>query len=121
MAAAGFEASEEAKRVRRLEGIPFKARTISSRPRRLAMRMVAELKLLVDASSSLRRFGGTLSYGSVHLGSAALGDEDRRCLDRDPCMISVRQGRRPRWKRVIQRHFNKAQRSLGERLILPID
>src|ERR1700692_3990038 len=53
-----FGASDDARRVRRLDGNPFKAFTISSRPRRSAIRMVAELKLLVDSSSSLRSLAG---------------------------------------------------------------
>ena len=47
-----------AKRLRKVDGMPFKAFTISSRPRRSAIRMVAELKLLVDSSSSLRSLAG---------------------------------------------------------------
>ena len=53
------DVSDDARRVRRPEGRPFSARRISSRPRRSAIRMVAELKLLVDSSSSLRSRGGT--------------------------------------------------------------
>src|SRR6202042_3740698 len=55
----GFEASDEASRVRNPDGRPFNARRISSRPRRSAIKIVAELKLFVDSSSSLRRRGGT--------------------------------------------------------------
>src|SRR5579864_9604704 len=53
--------SELVRRERRLEGRPRIARTISSLPLRSAMRMVAELMLLVDCSSFLRRGGGTSS------------------------------------------------------------
>src|SRR6202790_2053608 len=55
---AGRGVSEFAKRLRKVDGIPFNAFTISSRPRRSAIRMVAELKLLVDSSSSLRSLAG---------------------------------------------------------------
>src|SRR5258705_13750053 len=49
---AGRGAREFAKRLRKFEGRPFNAFMISSRPRRSAIRIVAELKLLVDCSSS---------------------------------------------------------------------
>src|SRR5215472_13083021 len=47
------------KRDFRLDGSPRIARTISSLPFRSAIRMVAELMLLVDCSSFLRSGGGT--------------------------------------------------------------
>ena len=57
--AAGGGVSEGANRLRKLEGKPFNALMISARPRRSAIKIVAELKLLVESSSSLRRPGGT--------------------------------------------------------------
>ena len=51
--------SEGARRLRRLDGKPCSALMISASPRRSAIRIVAELKLLVESSSSLRNRGGT--------------------------------------------------------------
>src|SRR6185369_8092418 len=48
-------AREAASRVRNAEGRPCRARRISFRPRRSAIKMVAELKPLVDSSSSFRK------------------------------------------------------------------
>src|SRR5450759_279893 len=47
------------RRERTLDGSPRMARTISSRPRRSAIRIVAELMPLVDCSSFFRKRGGT--------------------------------------------------------------
>src|SRR5260370_38131289 len=51
--------SDADSRLRKLEGKPRMARTISSFPLRSAIRMVAELMPLVDCSSFLRKGGGT--------------------------------------------------------------
>ena len=88
--AARFGANDDARRVRRLDGIPFSARTISSRPRRSAIRMVAELKLLVDSSSSLAQLRRDFFEGLEHTRLPALRDEDGRCLNGDAMVAHAR-------------------------------
>ena len=51
-AGVGRGASDAVRRLRSPDGKPFNALKISARPRRSAIRMVAELKPLVDSSNS---------------------------------------------------------------------
>src|SRR5271170_2848309 len=78
-------------RERRFDGKPRMARTISSLPLRSAIRMVAELMLLVDCSSFLRRGGGTSAtdrYTSV-LSPTEIKIVELFSVTRDILLLSV--------------------------------